>query len=769
VATNSGVRAIVDLFTKLEKEQGPRNNSYDEVLQFYAGTTYKEAKKQGFISGVAQNIQSLFSPKSEDEGAELTTPINLVKPAIENKVAFLALPPTIRVVQPPDQFAPIAAQPGGPGEPGVSGGAVDPTTGQPSMPEPTPTQGGAPAAPGATNADWSTDFADRLERIIDSLLSFSNMPQRCRDVAWSMCAMDGAVIGAWPDIRHGRPRIFTRTPQDFYPVSYDVDGLDLKQAVWIDTMTGSEVVARYGDAIGKKYADKDEVSVIQYIDETQFCTVLDKIEFAHPPMENKMGLVPIVCVGSLGLPGMIFGSTDIKDAIPVAKQLNNHMMLIEEMAAAMIRPTIAVKDPINVPADIAIGKGGVITMGANGNVDLLGPINLPSAFWELGQQLQNWFDLIADNPNLLRSDDGGGLSTGKGFNAKLGPIAARMQQRLEILMGAWKQVIKYMLIMWANFPGMKNVTATGFKKKETYYIKALPADFMIEGEMWTEMDVFLNAQSFMDRQGNAVEIMQLYQNELIDWDTAVDNLQQVQDKSRIRHNIDGDRQWKAEGMAIANQAATSPTTANPNLADQQQTNYGLERGMVGETGGMPGPEAKAQASTPPPAGTPNMAGSPQQGPGDTAAEVVAALKEFFSGIPKLKGAVWFGGAPILNPESIATSDTWKVTVWVTDPQDQGTITRAAQNIEILYGHLSFRRGTPSPEEKAVQVSEGTGEGEPAPAGEPTVSAPGPEGQVPIEGMGIPPELMQGLPGAPPMEPTMTVDGGKPKAKKPVPK
>jgi len=723
VATNSGVTAIVDLFTRLEKRDGPRNASYDEVLQFYGGTTYKEAKRQGFVSGIAQNIQSLFSPKSEDEGAELTTPINLVKPAIENKVAFLALPPTIRIVQPPDQFAPVAAAEGGPGMPGVpeGAGAVDPTTGQPSMPAPTPTQGGAPAAPGATNADWSTDFADRLERVVDSLLSFSNMPQRCRDVAWSMCAMDGAVIGAWPDLRNGRPRIFTRTPQDFYPVSFDVDGLDLKQAVWIDTMSGVDVAARYGDAIGKKYLEKDEVSVIQYIDETQFCTVLDKIEFAHPPMENKMGLVPIVCVGSLGLPGMIFGSTDIKDAIPVAKLLNGHVAMIEEMSGAMIRPTIAVKDPLNVPADIAIGKGGVITMGPNGNVDLLGPINLPSAFWELGTQLQNWFDLIADNPNLLRSDDGGGLSTGKGFNAKLGPIAARMQQRLEILMSAWKQVIKYMLLMWADFPGMKDVTATGVKKKETYYIQAVPADFMIEGNMWTEMDVFLSAQSFMDRQGNAVEIMQLYQNELIDWDTAVDNLQQVKDKSRTRRNIDGDRQWKAEGMAIANQAASNPTTANPNMADQQATNYGLEKGMVGETGGMPGPEAQAAQAGPAPegaVGAPTMGGTP---PPDTAGNIVAVLKDFFANIGKLRGQVWFGGDPILAPEKIA-SDNWFVTVWITDPGDRGTITRAAEKVDVLYGHLRFQNGQPGPEEQAISVGGGQPPTEP-PVAPPAGGAP----------------------------------------------
>jgi hypothetical protein len=749
MAKDSGVTAIVDHFLKMEKRDSSRNSSYDEVLQFYAGTTYKEARKQGFIAGIAQNIGSLFSPKSYDEDAELTTPINLVKPAIENKVAFLALPPTIRIIEPPDQLAPVAVPQGAPGRPGIAPDAAqtDPATGQPLPPPMTPQIAGIPASPGPTNADWGTNFADREERVLSALLAFSNMPQRCRDVAWSMCAMDGAVIGAWPDIRHGRPRLFTRTPQDFYPVSYDPDGLDLQSAVWNETMTGTDIIARYGEAIGKKYGDRDEVHVIQYIDETQFCTILDKTEFAHPPLENKMGVVPIVCVGSLGLPGMIFGSTDIKDAIPVAKMINSHVAMIEEMSSMMIRPTLAVKDPLNVPDDIALGKGGVITMGPNGSVDLLGPIQLPNAFWQLSSTLQNWFDLISDNPNILRSDDGGGLTTGKGFNAKLGPIAARMQQRLEILMAAYRQAFKYMLMMWADFPGMKSVKASGVKLKESYYIDAQPSDFIVNGQIWTEMDVFLSAQSFMDRQGNAVEIMQLYQNELMDWDTAVDNLAQITDKGKTRRRIDQDRQWKAEGMAIANQASASPTTANPNMADQQSTNYGLERGMTGETGPMAQPEASSAA--PPEGATPPMPVGPETAtaPQDTAAEIISVLDEFFASIGKLRGTVFWGGDPILEPDKVAT-DNFHIDVWVSDPQDQGTITRAAENVKIIYGHLKFHRGAPDPAEQAKQVG-GSPEmsvGMPPEAGGAAMPPEAPSAQPGPEDMGIPPELLAKLQG-----------------------
>ena len=761
MANATGVAAIVEEFRDLEKRDSDRNGSYDEVLQFYSGKTYEETKKQGFISGIASSISTLFSPDAVDEDSELKTPINLVKPAIENKVAFLALPPTIRVIEPPDEFAPEAATPGGPGLPGNDPAAMgqmpEPMPGAtpeagsnvvpmvPPGPAPTPTAPGTtnPVAPGPTGADWGTDFADRLENVINTLLSQSNMPKRCRDVAWSVAAMDGAVIGAWPDLRHGRPRIFTRTPQDFYPVAYDADGLELQKAMWKEFMSGGEITARYGEKIGDKYKGRNDVEVIQYIDETQFCTVLDYTEFAHPPMENKMGIVPIVCVGALGLPGMVFGSTDIKDAIPVAKQINKHMMMIEEMSAALIRPTIAIKDPINVPEGIAIGRGGTITMGAGGNVELLGPLNLPSAFWSLSQQMQSWFDLIADNPNVLRSDDGGGLSTGAGFNAKLGPIAARQQQRLEIIMSAWRQAIKYMLIMWANFPGMKSVSASGVKNKEAFYLKSEPQEFQIEGEMWTEIEVFLEAQSFMDRQGNAVEIMQLYQNELIDWDTAVDNLQQVKNKKRTRSRIDKDRQWKAEGVATAQAASQSAMTANAPLADQQMTNYGLDRGLVGETG--PPPTAE---STVPDSAAPVM-GNPEQGMTPEGEDLVAVLKDFFSGIPKLRGSVWFGGDPILAPEKIA-SDQWTVNVWITDPLDKGTITRAAENVEVIYGHIRFITGAPSPEEESIQVAGGQGGNQPPEMG----GMPPEMGGAPAEGMQpegggdlasmIPPEMMGGM-------------------------
>ena len=705
----ANVEEIVSLFNKLESDNSERRDSYDEVVKFYGGDSYRDIKKKGFLAGITNQIQSIFHSNPRDEDVELKTPINIVKPAIENKVAYLALPPTIRVIEPPDTLAPQA---------------------EAEQPQITPGQPAPQAAPEEevlSPEEWSIDLADRLENVIQSLLKFANMPRRCRDAAWSMAAMDGAVLGVWPDLRKGLPRIFTRTPQDFYPVAYDPDGLELAKALWMEKIPGEEVFARWGN---KNYMDEKEVEVIQYIDEKNYCTVLNKTEWAHAPIENKMGLVPIVCVGSLGLPGMIFGSTNIKDAIPVAKLINTHMQLTEEMAAAIVKPTIAVRDPINVPDGIAIGEGGVITMGASGGVDLLGPLSLPNAWWQLGSVLQSWFDLIADNPAVLRAEGGGSLITGKGFNAQLGPIAARMQTNLEILMGGWRQVIKYMLLMWADFPGTNTtVTASGIKSKETFYFKAEPKDFFVDGQIWTEVDVFLEAQAYIDRQGNTVELMQLVQNELISIDTAMDNIPLVGNKKRERAKINRDRQWKSEGLAIQNQAANSPMTANPNMADQQMINYGMERGLVGEAG-PPG-----QREGDPNFGVTPESAAPMGEMGMGEEDVMDILKDFFANIPKLKGSVWIGGAPILNPQAFS-DENWKVTVWVEVAQDKGTITRAAEKVPEIYGHLTFIVGQPDPKEGAIQVASASPEEGMMEEGIPPEGMP--EG---ADMMGLPPEML----------------------------
>jgi hypothetical protein len=273
-------------------------------------------------------------------------------------------------------------------------------------------------------------------------------------------------------------------------------------------------------------------------------------------------------------------------------------------------------------------------------------------------------------------------------------------------------------MMWADFPGINGpLKASGSRNNETFYIEANPQDFFVDGKIWTELEVFLSAQSFIDRQGNSVEIMQLVQNELISRDTAMDNLQWVTNKKRENANIDRDRQWKAEGMALAQQVAQSAMTANTPLASQEATNYGLERGMMGETPPMPGPEAALIPQGPQMAPEGPAAMPPEQAPvegmqmgaeePDTGQQLIDVMTEFFAGIGKLKGSVWFGGDPVLAPEKFAT-DEWTVTVWVSDPLDQGTITRAAEKVEVVYGHIKFIQGTPSPEEKAIQVAGGQG-------------------------------------------------------------
>ena len=119
---------------------------------------------------------------------------------------------------------------------------------------------------------------------------------------------------------------------------------------------------------------------------------------------------------------------------------------------------------------------------------------------------------------------------------------------------------------------------------------------------------------------------------------------------------------------------------------------------MGEMPAQPGPEVQGNSGgAAPPAEM--MGGAP---PTEEGPDLMGALVAVFEAIPKLKGRVWLGGTPILEPEAMGGED-WVVTVWLEDPTDKATIVNyVKQNAPELYGHLEFRTGEPG-EEPAIPV------------------------------------------------------------------
>jgi hypothetical protein len=79
------------------------------------------------------------------------------------------------------------------------------------------------------------------------------------------------------------------------------------------------------------------------------------------------------------------------------------------------------------------------------------------------------------------------------------------------------------------------------------------------------------------------------------------------------------------------------------------------------------------------------------------------FEQIFEQIPKLKGDVWIGGEPMQDPDAVMDDD-YELTVWVSDPQDIGTINRFLENkFPELHGHLDYIQGEPSDEEPSVLV------------------------------------------------------------------
>ena len=658
---------IVKLKTELEGRDGARNASYDKVLAHYGGGTYRSRKREGFW----RRVTSAFNRRAEDEDINTTTPINLVRPTILSKIAYMGLPPTTRVPEPP-----------------------------------------------MDDEDAAIEFADRQEKAYLGLQAASNFPRRCYDMAWFQGAMGGAAVGVWPDIGKKRPRIFVRGPQNFYVVPYDDDGLEIAKCLWVDEMFGTDIAVRWG--LRKYEGDTKSYDVIQYIDDKQMTVIVDdKVEAFS--IDNVLGFVPVVCIGNIGVPGTPFGDTDVEPGIPLSDEINYRMALEDEQAAGQVNPIIIAKGG-SIPENLAIGQGGRIETSADGSVELLGPLPIPASFFESMKMLERWYDAVTDNPAALRGESMGNIISGKGFNAMLSPMTARLQIRRSLIDPSLVQVNRYMMEMWWKFPKFKDapLRLSGRKGRDFFTDEFSAEEFLIDGKMYTENEVFLSPQSYLDRQGTDVELMQLYQNELISWDTVVENLPYVQNKARERRRIEKDRQWKAEGMAMAQQMANSSATANPDLGAQERTNYGLERGFMGEMGAPPMPEASGGAPGPMP-GAPAEAGSP---PPEEGPELIDAIVEVFAGIPKLKGKVWIGGDVLLDPEAMGGED-WSITVWVELGEDKATIVNhIKQSAPELYGHLKFNIGAPGGDEPTVQVV----------GGEEMPEEPGPEAMPEMPGM-----------------------------------
>ena len=63
--TKLTVEQIVAKKTALENRDSSRNSAYDEVLQFYAGDTYKNVKKKGFLPGITDGANAVLARISQ--------------------------------------------------------------------------------------------------------------------------------------------------------------------------------------------------------------------------------------------------------------------------------------------------------------------------------------------------------------------------------------------------------------------------------------------------------------------------------------------------------------------------------------------------------------------------------------------------------------------------------------------------------------------------------------------------------------------------------
>jgi hypothetical protein len=270
----------------------------------------------------------------------------------------------------------------------------------------------------------------------------------------------------------------------------------------------------------------------------------------------------------------------------------------------------------------------------------------------------------------------------------------RMELKRNVLDSALEQVNRYFLQMSYNFPSFREalVKAHGMQDGGSFISEYRPADFLVDGKMWTENEVYLDTASYIDRQAERIGRIQDVQNKLMSRRRAMQLSRDVPDATRETRQIEKETQADMQLVAEAN--ATANANPQTDVGEPAQTAQQLERGSIGAA-----PPMQMPGGTPVP---PGMAAAPETGePGGAPDPEVMDLLQTIASTPKLKGRVWVGGTILQGNKDMG------VDIYLDNMADKATIVAwVAKKDPKWHGKLIFLPAPAPPEEQAIELTGG---------------------------------------------------------------
>ena len=525
-------------------------------------------------------------------------------------------------------------------------------------------------------SDPAVANSDKLEKTLRWLWRESRIGEVLGDAGWYGALLGTSIICVWPDFIEKRPKIICRSPYGFYgiPKNMERDGTQWEAVFFVTKMLGRQANAMWP---GFDFPQSSLLDAVEYWDCEQKVTYIEQGQVeVTPAIANKLGFVPVVSVPNISQPGSWWGKSDVIDAIPIVSELNKRFNMenqaISDMAGA---PWEAINAAVD-STELSLDPDAINPFEAGGGLKKSQTNNLPYQIFQSDATLRQYVDMVTDLPEVMRSMFGGNVATGKGIQALMGPIQARMELRQRYLYPRLELVNKMAMKMWEKYWKGQPQLVYGSQKGKSYNLEVKIDEF----EGYYENEVFLDSSSYFDVQSKAIVGLQMVQNELLSAKTFLEKMNPFVDDAPMEiEQIRSERMERIQTAMMSQQMMSAPQQQFPQIGAPSSDQRSLAQGQMGAPEQpLPGPpgtdieelmnqaEGQGQGATTGPWGEFGA-----ELPGQTGTGLLERLADAIRSVASIRGRVFLSGSILdgeIGPEGVE--------IWFTEMLDWATVRQA---------------------------------------------------------------------------------------------
>lgn len=424
-----------------------------------------------------------------------------------------------------------------------------------------------------------------------------------------------------------------------------------------------------------------------------------------PMVTHNWGFVPAAVIPNIVGTGSLWSRGDAQQVIGLAQTLSEVLSMSHDALFQQVHDQILIfaDKPFN---QMGIGPFEITQVEKGAQVQLLhGGQSLPAVGNSVAM-LERLIRLMGGWPQVMSSEMDSSVISGKAFVAAQGPVAARAAIKHIIMQEYWQRINSYALMLYEKlFPydevrlmSVSGGVATSVLPKAgrgaSDFVTFVPSQD-IAGH-YENLLTFPPAGT--DRYRQSVEWLQYVEAGVLSINFIRENTPGVDPQAMEKEVL-------AEFMAKADRQAQAMQMMQPPQPGPGAPPSGAGMAGPAASGPVAGPVAQGPpaamggpAAQPAPMAPPMAMEAPTTTVGPNDRVTLGQVRKAFSVVKKVRGQVYLGGALVTSGFT-----TGPIEVWVTDPQDKGTL--ISQTAYGRVGRLLFHDASKSmPNEPVVNVT-----------------------------------------------------------------